>query len=120
MASSATKALVARVVAAAPGLRSAYDEHISSNDELLPHVFFGDVTRFVAGAFATGPGGGRGGAERILQVLEEAATSGDSSVVELISVSFLENLDSRSAAYREIRTAMGPTLRRELARYEKR
>lgn len=30
-----------------PELKQAYDEHLVDNDVLLPHVFMGDVTRFI-------------------------------------------------------------------------
>jgi hypothetical protein len=30
-----------------PELQPAYAEHLNDNDTLLPHVFMGDVTRFV-------------------------------------------------------------------------
>jgi len=40
------RSLIERLLASVPDLRGVYDEHISDNDELLPHVFFGDVTRF--------------------------------------------------------------------------
>ena len=35
------------VLAKVPQLRAVHSEHLKDNDELLPHVFMGDVTRFL-------------------------------------------------------------------------
>ena len=39
--------IVNRLLTEVPELRPLYDEHLHGNDEFLPHVFFGDVTRYV-------------------------------------------------------------------------
>jgi hypothetical protein len=107
------------LVEAVPALRPLYQRHLDFHDgELLPHVWFGDLTRFVERAFSADGGQDRHDALMILGYLEDAMASGDPDVAELVSVSFLENLDSRRAGYQHIRAAMGPRLRKELALYE--
>ncbi|HEV2500238.1 MAG TPA: hypothetical protein VGY31_11730 [Terriglobia bacterium] len=105
----------------APELRPLLDEHIQQYDELLPHVFFGDVTRFVMDRVRTEGGAGNQDAvvRRILGFLEEAMASSDENVQELVSLSFLENLDPSDPAYEELKAMLGPNLRRELENYRK-
>jgi hypothetical protein len=40
---------VGRLLQVLPELKSTYEQHLADNDLLLPHVFMGDVTRFVIG-----------------------------------------------------------------------
>lgn len=105
----------------APELQSLLDEHIQQYDELLPHVFFGDVTRFVMDRVRTeGRAANRDAVvRRILGFLEEAMTSSDENVQELVSLSFLENLDPSDPAYEELKAMLGPNLGRELENYHK-
>jgi hypothetical protein len=111
------KALVDRVVAVVPGLLGLLGKHRADNDELLPHVFFGDVTRFVVSGFSDHPER-RADAEKILALLEEAVASPDEEVQNVVSVSFCENLLGEKPL-EAIRAAMGPRLRDELAKYER-
>jgi hypothetical protein len=101
--------LVTKLVGEALALRPFLDDHVAFNNELLPHVFFGDVTRFVVSGFAEHPER-RADTEKILVVLEEAMGSPDEDVQNLVSVSFCEKLLG----------GMGPRLRAELAKYEQR
>jgi hypothetical protein len=110
------KALVDRVVAVVPALSALLGKHRSDNSELLPHVFFGDVTRFVVSGFADHPEH-REDAEKILAVLEGAMHSPSEDVQNLVSVSFCENLLGEKPL-EAIRAAMGSRLRAELAKYE--
>lgn len=112
------------LVRAAPGLESVYDEHIADFDELLPHVFLGAVARYVANGFTSGDQdplhrSHRIDAEKVLRVLEESVATRDPAVLELVSVSFLENIDWAGIGGELIRSAMGPQLRRELERRER-
>jgi hypothetical protein len=72
-----------------PELRANYDEHVADNGELLPHVFFGDVSRFVVARAAEGDDSAVG---RCLAFLEEALDNGDELAQELVVVSFVENI----------------------------
>ena len=108
-----------------PELRRVYEEHLSENEELLPHVFLGDVTRFVITEFRKGRSD-RGEPtldtrvlDRILDLLERAMKSSDTRLRELVSVSFLENLDQAGRDYLGIKGLLGPALVKELAQYER-
>jgi hypothetical protein len=90
-----TISFVRSIVARFPGLTTLLDEHIENNfGEVLPHVFFGDVTRYVLSLVATNDDSlsPRRELRDVLDYLEEAYTGGDEELQELIAVSFLENL----------------------------
>jgi hypothetical protein len=91
-----------------PALARLRDEHMAFNGELLPHVLFGDVTRWVV---AHAP------ATHVLGVLERHLATGDANVANLIGVSFLENLEPEDTT---VRHALGPRLRAELDAMESR
>ena len=101
-----------------PGLRELLDEHLEDNyDELLPHVFFGDVTRYAEECqTAASRGAVQKGRELrdILDYLETAYTSGSPEIQELISVSFLENLPRPGEVGSAIRKKVGPNLKAQL------
>ena len=70
-----------------PDVADILAEHISDNDELLPHVFLADVTRYVlADGRDRGP---------IVQYLDNAFASEGPEVENLIAVSFVEYLVNR-------------------------
>lgn len=110
-----------RLLAQVPELRPLYDAHLQDNDEALPHVFFGDVTRYVVQLVRAidrthdvGPPGPLG---RVLSFLEEAMMSPDTRVQELVSTSFLEGLDPTDDTYTTLMALFGPSLRREIEGY---
>lgn len=120
----ATHAFVHSLVALVPGLKTLYDEHISEYDELLPHVFFGDLTRHVVALWSsagTHPSAGpaRSELQAILSDLEKGMESPDTDIQELIAVSFLENLDFSDPILNGFESQLGPQLRRELANMRK-
>jgi hypothetical protein len=115
--------VVSTLVREAPGLRPLYEEHCRDYDEVLPHVFFGDVKRFVAQAFEAAKSSAdnrslKDAALKILSVLERAMGTNDERLRELVSVSFLENLDQKRDTYCDIRQSLGPRMRKELEAYE--
>jgi hypothetical protein len=55
---------------------------------------------------------------RILDLLERTISSVDNRLQELVSVSFLENLDQDSSAFTQIHASLGPRLKEELAKYK--
>ena len=72
-----------------PELVPVIDEHISTHDQVLPHVLLGDVTRFVVEAHADGTTGVE---DRCLRVLDRALREGDEEVVNVVEASFIENV----------------------------
>jgi hypothetical protein len=66
------------------------NEHIAFYEEWLPHLLFGDLTDFVLAARAAGD---TGTVRAVLNVLDSALASSDDYVVNLIGVSFVENVE---------------------------
>jgi len=114
---SMKSSLIATLVDAAPELKPLLSEHIQNNDDLLPHVFFGDLTRFVQTEVERenfGP------VKRILDVLEDAAKSTDPAVRDLLGASFLENIELDSRGWQEMLRLAGPAMKVVLARERQR
>ncbi len=116
--SEVTIDLIERLVAKYPRLKSIFDEHVSDNfGEVLPHLFFGDLTRYVISRLLdveSGVGPKHADAEQelraLLNDLEDAYATGDEEIRELISVSFLENLPRPGEEASGVRAWLGPEL----------
>jgi hypothetical protein len=96
--------LIRDLIVAAPELEAVRRAHLADNDELLPHVLFGDVTRWVVE---------RGPVPKVLAVLEHHMEAGDADGQNLIAVSFLENLFGDDPGERAVQNALGPRLKAE-------
>jgi len=116
--SELTIAFVRSLVSRFPSLSGVLEEHVKDNDEILPHVFFGDLTRFTLSLLSTAIGGGglppRRELRGILDYLEETYSKGDAELQELIAASFLENLPGPREDGSQIRGMLGPNLRKQL------
>lgn len=111
--SESTIDLVDSLVAKFPTLEPVLREHLADNfGEVLPHLFFGDLTRYVVSEFVRTGGPGR--VQPMLDELELAFSAGDDEVAELIAVSFLENLPGPGEAGGAVKDLLGPRLRSEL------
>jgi hypothetical protein len=104
-----------------PALRPLYDEHSRDNyDEILPHVFFGDVTRFVVEALDSGSVEAAS-IKELLDFLGDAyvradATNFHEGIRNLIAVSFLEYLMfPQNGGEVSARELLGPTLKNTLS-----
>lgn len=106
-------AFVRDLVYRIPALKSAYKEHMEANDELLAHVLMADITRFAVSSEEAALGGSRE-AQRIvahlLSSLEHYMELADPCVVEVISASFLENLDLEDPTTAALISEFGPAL----------
>lgn len=102
---------VEQLLTAAPEFRDIHRQHVKDNDEVLPHVLLGEVTRFVIEAHRRANIGLR---TRILDFLESAISSQDGKLQELIAVSFLENLHQAGDDYEEMKELLGPNLRKNV------
>lgn len=101
-----------------PELEPLLRDHEARNfGDLLPHVFFGDVTRFVMELHNDAEAGSLA-AERtlgaILTALEDGMRGSDDDITELIGASFLDNLERSDAAFGAIRMRLGKELRAAL------
>ena len=117
--SEKTETFVRALVDRFPSLQPLFDEHVADNfGELLPHVFFGDIVRWVLSLLATAKFRPESTSGRrltaVLQLLEETYSGGDGELQELLSVSFLENLPRPGEVGAEIRDQLGPSLTRQL------
>lgn len=123
MRRSTSELLIERLVQAVPDLVPLYNEHITDYDEVLPHVFFGDVVRYLTQDFS-GPDvrvlreQHHRHVLKVLRILDDAIMLADPDVLELLSVSFLENIDWSTPEGQWIRSSLGPGLRQELSRRE--
>lgn len=88
-----------------PDVADILAEHISNNDELLPHLFLADVTRYVLAD----------GQDRrlIVQSLDSAFVSEGTDVENLIAVSFVEHLESTEDLMRATEGVDVPQIRAE-------
>ncbi|MEZ6070591.1 MAG: hypothetical protein R3C10_10025 [Pirellulales bacterium] len=102
---SETKRLCERLASQFRGVGALLEEHLADNRELLPHVFFGDVTRYVLA----------GGDDKsaVVQCLEDAMHSGVPAVDELIAVSFVENIETQDELARVLVGVNGNKIRGE-------
>jgi hypothetical protein len=83
-----TKAFCQLLIEQVPDIRTVLADHLNDNGELLPHVFLGDLTRYVLsnGSSKT----------RVVALLEESFQRLGPEVEDLISVSFVENLETEN------------------------
>ncbi|HET9059435.1 MAG TPA: hypothetical protein VFN61_05900 [Acidimicrobiales bacterium] len=107
-----------------PELGPIYQEHLDDNGSVLPHVLMADVARFFNEVLATSLAGSPGSAtaaadvRTILEVLEDSMEGAGQDWVEVVSASFLENLDPEDPEYDQARSLMGPRLREMLETVE--
>jgi hypothetical protein len=107
------------LVARHPGLAPILGDHLAFNDELLPHVLFGDVTRYAEDLGRQAKRDSEADAQllRLLGDLDRAILpeGEDDPVDNLVWVSFVESAHSRPLLER-LRSF--PNLARALSHYE--
>ncbi|MGJ7418531.1 hypothetical protein AB9128_22070 [Streptomyces cinereoruber] len=103
--------LVKDLVNQFPVLEDSYETHVFNEGELLPHVFFWDVTQDVVSSFVT-PDSKVLDWRAVLSFLEENLSKGIPEVNEAICTSFLWYLPKPGNPGYEITTRMGPTMTR--------
>jgi hypothetical protein len=109
---SSTKRFIEGLLLTVPEISPIYIAHVDDNGSLLPHVFMGDVTRFML-LNADIPAS-KNAIERLLLAVEDGLRSDDNEVSDLVAVSFVENLCGEIEAIRTIIPMLGPTTRSEL------
>lgn len=93
-----------------PHLRPLLVEHEEFNEEILPHVFFGDVRRFVEEQLDKGD---TSQLKPLFGSLEQAYRRGDEPIENVIAVSFLEDLWDRP----EIKPLLGSAMAEQYSKY---
>jgi hypothetical protein len=98
-----------------PEFGGIYKEHLEDNyDEVLHHPLFAELARFAIDMYRSSrelPEESRPDDdvfERIVSFVEDAVESTDERVVELVQLSFLENLHQAGSYYEAIRSQLGP------------
>ena len=99
-----TESFILSLVVKYDFLKSIYKEHIKDYDELLPHVFMGDLTRKVMYLDSLIRSNKDSSAvvlvlKDLMSDLENGLNTGSDEIKELINVSFIENLSDYE--YRE-------------------
>jgi len=115
--SDQTISFAKQIASCSPSLELLLKEHVKDNDEVLPHVFFGDIVRHVVSLILTARKDGPSSSSEltnILDSLEKAYSLGNGEIQELVSVSFLENLPRPGEEGAEIRGIVGPHLKKQL------
>jgi hypothetical protein len=102
-----------RLLDAVPEFRSAVEEHVADHGEVLPHVLFADLTRFVLVAQEAGD---QQLVLRVLRHLDSEMRLGDEKVQELVAVSFVENVGPWEDAMSEVIGTWPVALRQEAER----
>lgn len=102
-------------------LKNLYYKHIEYYDELIPHVFLGDLTRYIVdlykSIFQDLPDKRKNKWNeiyKILSYLENGLSLGNKEIQELIAVSFIENLDLTDSSIKKLEDKFGPYLKKEL------
>lgn len=108
--SERTVSFVQSIVARFPGLKPLLAEHIKDNHEILPHLFFGDVTRYALSLVRARKPDQKPELHMLLDFLEKAFEDGSEELQELIAVSFLENLQGTGDEGTHIIAMLGPRL----------
>lgn len=113
-----TDELVARVAGVSAAFAELRAAHLADGGELLPHVFFGDVSRRAVELHERAVAGDPAADAELaafLTVAERAVSEGDDGVLEVIGVSFLENVAWEMAHDPRLLARLGPRLREEAA-----
>jgi len=113
---SPAETVVRDLAAAFPSLQPLMDGHIDDYDEVLPHVFLGDVHRYVADTLNGDDDASASDVQGIIDFLEDRFRRGEDTVRELISVSFVELLPRPGERGAHVRTMLGPELSAEARR----
>jgi hypothetical protein len=101
------------LLVAVPEFRSTFNDHVADHG-ILPHVLFGEFTRFVLAAHERVD---EDLEQRALRFLERLLRDGDPYVENLVAVSFVENVNPRQ---RRTFVATWPeTLRAEAERQQR-
>lgn len=99
-----------------PGFDRVYDEHVADYAQVLPHVLFGDLVRFLSSEAAS-RGAKSVALKQAMLLLEGGMGCEDPRVQELVAVSFLGNLDPQDESFPAIRSLFGPMLERQYRHY---
>ncbi|MBM7783621.1 DUF7674 family protein [Tenggerimyces flavus] len=114
-AHDSTHGFVHRMVAAEPALAADLNEHVETYDDVLPHLFMGEIVDRLVEWIGSGEESALARAGTVLQALEDEWGK-DYEIDETIAASFVENLPDEDSSDRKILSLLGPKLKKELDR----
>ena len=101
------------LVAAFPVLADLARQHVDDHGELLPHLFCGDLTRWLLASYGRADSEEHRDVVRVLAFVEDSFSQRP-EVQNLIAVSILENFPRSGDPNDGIRTLLGSTTSEEL------
>ena len=93
-----------------PDLALVLKEHKADNDEILPHLFMADVTRYI---LSDGPN-----RKPLVSYLDKSLRGEREETQNVIAVSFVEHLESDQELERALRGVTAEALREEWRRQQ--
>ena len=108
------KNFVSRLLQAVPEFHEVYHDEIEANRD-LPYTIVDDLLAYVLALFSRNLIEEGGPFRRALQFLEQANQTSILEITDIISCSFLENVQHAGKDYFRFRDFLGPSLRRDLA-----
>lgn len=103
--------VVPALVAQLPEFAPLLEEHLHDNfGELLPHVFFGAVTRHVLERTAASVDKSEDWLKKVTAFMCQVFEHGDEGAQNLVAVSFVENLDPPSPGAARVTAMLSPHL----------
>ncbi len=101
-----------------PEFTDAYLEHKKDNfGEVLPHLLMGDFTRLIINLYRKGEKNSEL-FNRCIQFIESCFSKNEEKLVNLASVSFLENLYQAEDDYQNVKNCLGPLALKNLDEME--
>lgn len=103
-----------------PEFEQIVEEHVEDNQKVLPHVLFGDFTRFFISTYKKSKQSikDKEVLDSMLNVIEFLTTINDDQISELLNASFFENLHQAGEDYDEIKRVLKPNSFKELIKKE--
>ncbi|MGR4862241.1 DUF7674 family protein [Caulobacter sp. LARHSG274] len=101
--------LVNNIVKNIPRFRNIFEEHINFYGELLPHIFFAELTSVIID-LVDGEISGTEDVEMLMDNLEKELSFDDEESRNVIALSFIENLQGQGYL-KGMKKLMGPRLR---------
>jgi len=89
MSYEASQGFCKRVAQICPELSDLFQEHVDYYEEILPHVFFGDVAHFAVTGIKSDDD--HGTMQKLLDLLEQGLSENDPEIDNLVHASFIEN-----------------------------
>ncbi|MBU1358852.1 MAG: hypothetical protein KKC79_15365 [Gammaproteobacteria bacterium] len=106
------KRFVVELIEKVPEARRIYEDHLEDNDTLLPHVFMGEIARFVLQISENTSR--EDDLKELLSIIEDGLQSRHHDVQNLVALSFVENLCGEEHHVMQLIPLMGEATRREV------